>query len=280
MMVQELQGAMTSFVRDAGREVSQDELIDAFPKHTVAQVRLIAADLRKRNVFAARVEHGKVYYSWITKREVEEPPLRIPESQVRRSPATANIGAFPRATPPSQPTTTPKASAPMADRILAVMKTKPPQHRWQFKELLSEVGALRDAFRKTLSTLIGKGLYAQGHTNQRRYSLTPFTDVTRVDLKDVPAEQIRELSPEAQKLTEESAELACRSAPAVPDLQQQLPEIEVLPPSSPAAPRRRFCVYNDGSLGIECERCNGELSREDLVALRDFVNRIPELADG
>jgi hypothetical protein len=46
------------------------------------------------------------------------------------------------------------------------------------------------------------------------------------------------------------------------------------PHRPPASSDRRFALWNDGSVSVNCEGCTGELSGEDVDLLVAYVQRL------
>lgn len=262
-MVQNLEAKMTAFVREAKGEVALSDLFDFLHEYPVAQVRLTAADLRKRGIFAGRPEGKEILYRAIAKREtVEAPELRRDEQRIQT---------------PAPPTA--------RDRLLAAL-TKLGPGDFAFNDFQANSGVPVEHARQLVQEMVRAGkIHAGGATRNRRFSLTPFTvpaavppigvpklphemnPVTREEVKGLPLELLRELSPATQALAvvEPIANDADEPGGAPRD---PLPDPE---------PRRRFGWFSNNVLGVDCERCSGELTIEDLQALAAFIANIPVL---
>lgn len=261
-LVTSTQGRVSTFVRDsAPREVSQQEIIDAVKDVPAAQVRLIAKDLRTRGIIAARIEGTTLLYSWVAKRTKDEPALRQPNTAIAPKAPSVPHPIASRVMPPVPHSRASKGSedGTAGEKILQTLEASRVA-KLTIREVKEGVGIESySTVKKALARLLMDGrINASGKTASRRYFLP-----SRAVEADLEVKISARVAPAQTTATAPAPARAAAPTPAQA--------------STPRAPRQ-FSFHSDGSLTIDCERCKGELTRQDLEILSRFVNSIGRLA--
>jgi hypothetical protein len=213
--------------------IPQGAVVDAFKDLPASVVRLTLQALRKEGVLGHHLEEGKVSYIWRGDAKPDGPPLR----QETRKFAT----------------TEPEAIA--FEKVAAAIARL--KSGFKYEDLVEATRLPKDRIVKAITVLEEQGkVFRNGHGRSLHFTLTPSAPPT----SDSSIGAWARAAVESTERFVESAASELSSLGVPPHLLDR-------GPSEP-----KFGYYNDGTLRVDCTDCRGVLKREDLDALRKFIN--------